>query len=220
MAPSPLNSPHRVLRRQEVPTVHAAAAASYPGLGVPFPVAAASPVRCEEEATQTEDLDASFAASDVWSTDSAIEESDESESAATATDSVMERLSRRVGSLFSQVQQLRRGVDKRERVLPQDRHHRGTQTAKDPLASETEKLAFDIVFYVLGRRSSRAPDETTECLRRSVAKMLEKHSLVFNSMVSRLHLSRESDLHKGFQDLSNELFVHNEVLDQFRCTRQ
>lgn len=94
----------------------------------------------------------------------------------------------------------------------QERRHIGTQTCRDPLASETERLAFDIVFFTLGRRPDEAIDATTRCLRRSVQKMLKKHSLVFNSMVSRLNITQDSDLQHGFHDLSNELFANNEVI--------
>ena len=91
------------------------------------------------------------------------------------------------------------------------RHHARTQTARDPLASETERLAFDIIFYTLGRRTGRASDDIARCLRTSVDRMLDKHALVFNSMVGRLRLNRSSDLRQGFLDLSDELFQREEV---------
>ena len=86
-----------------------------------------------------------------------------------------------------------------------------TQTARDPLASETERLAFDIIFYTLGRRTGRASDDIARCLRTSVDRMLDKHALVFNSMVGRLRVNRSSDLRQGFLDLSDELFQREEV---------
>ena len=85
------------------------------------------------------------------------------------------------------------------------------QTARDPLASETERLAFDIILYTLGRRTGRASDETARCLRTSVDRMLDKHALVFNSMVGRLRVNRSSDLRQGFLNLSDELFQREEV---------
>ena len=91
------------------------------------------------------------------------------------------------------------------------RHHARTQTARDPLASETERLAFDIIFYTLGRRTGRASDDIARCLRTSVDRMLDKHALVFNSMVGRLRVNRSSDLRQGFLDLSDELFQREEV---------
>jgi hypothetical protein len=39
-------------------------------------------------------------------------------------------------------------------LLNQERRDQGTQTAKDPMTSETEKLAFDIVFFAIGKRNS------------------------------------------------------------------
>ena len=55
-----------------------------------------------------------------------------------------------------------------------NRIDRGTQTAKDPVVWETEKLAFDIVFYALGRRGSANSGEgdVIRCLRISVQKVL------------------------------------------------
>ena len=85
------------------------------------------------------------------------------------------------------------------------------QTARDPLASETERLAFDIILYRLGRRTGRAGDEVARCLRTSVDRMLDKHALVFNSMVGRLRVNGRSDLRQGFLDLSDELFQREEV---------
>jgi hypothetical protein len=39
------------------------------------------------------------------------------------------------------------------------RHDRGTQTAKDPMTSETEKLSFDIVFFALGKRNANSGEQ-------------------------------------------------------------
>ena len=72
-------------------------------------------------------------------------------------------------------------------------------------------MAFDIIFFVLGRRPNKSSDEITHCLRTSVKKMLDNHSLVFNSMVSRLHLDEGTDFHRGFLELSNELFGGDQV---------
>ena len=82
---------------------------------------------------------------------------------------------------------------------------------RDPLASETERLAFDIIFYMLGQRTGQASDNIVRCLRTSVERMLDKHILVFNSMVGRLRLNRSSNLRQGFLDLSDELFQREEV---------
>ena len=39
-------------------------------------------------------------------------------------------------------------------LIFQERRDQGTQTAKDPMTSETEKLAFDIVFFAIGKRNA------------------------------------------------------------------
>lgn len=130
-----------------------------------------------EEATQTEDTGTVTPFSDLEGTP--IEDSSESES-------VMERLSR----LFS--------TAKRDR---------GTQTAKDPVACETEKLTFDIVYFTLGKRSpSPNDDEVVKCLRNCVQIIMEKHSYTLNGMMSRIHLDQETDLRTGLSELSDEIF--------------
>lgn len=117
------------------------------------------------------------------------------EDASSGNESVMERLSRSMGMLFHR-----------------DRRDRGTQTAKDPMTSETERLAFDIVFFVLGKRAAlSSDDEVVRCLRCAVLKMLEKHSLVFNGMMSRLRIGRGCNLHHGFKILADELFAEEHV---------
>ena len=59
-------------------------------------------------------------------------------------------------------------------------------------------------FYFLG-------DEVMRCMRHCVTKMLDRHSLVFNGMMSRLKIDRNSDLKLGFNQLAEELFVERNV---------
>ena len=54
-------------------------------------------------------------------------------------------------------------------------------------------------------------DDIMRCMRHSVAKMLDRHSIVFNGMMSRLRIDRNSDLKIGFNQLAEELFVAREV---------
>ena len=93
------------------------------------------------------------------------------------------------------------------------RSSRSTQTESDPLTRETERLALDVVLFTLGRRKDDGgADETSRCLRHSVQKMLSKHALVFNGMVTRLDVTAPgTDFQKGFQEMSDELFGVNEV---------
>lgn len=145
---------------------------------------------CEEESTQT-DHDTSFH-SEVWNSDGV----DDSDIETGSSDSVMSRITRQVGRFFS---------------ADDNRHDRGTQTAKDPVASETERLAYDVVFYSLGRRPMNSGDEVAMCLRRCVQKMLDKHEIVFNGMMTRLRITRDCDLKQGFCEIAEELFFQNEV---------
>ncbi len=164
---------------------------------VPIPA-----ISLEEEGTQTEGaLDASF--SDVWSADSALEEEEDLDE---EEESVIARLSNR---LFS------RRCRRRDRA---------TQTSREPLAAETERLAFDVVFWALGRKlrtrrrfggvidvSSDSDCAASPCLRRAVGRMLERHAPLFNGMVGRLAVDYDSDLHAGFHAISDELFANEEV---------
>ena len=94
----------------------------------------------------------------------------------------------------------------------QSRQDRGTQTAKDPLSCETEKLAFDIVYYNLGKRSaSPSDDDIVKCLRNCVERILQNHSITFNGMMSRISLDRQTDLQQGFDEVANEIFREGEI---------
>lgn len=89
----------------------------------------------------------------------------------------------------------------------QSKRDRGTQTAKDPLTCETEKLAFDIIYFNLGKRSpSQYDDDVVKCLRHLVQKILHKHSITMNALMSRISLDRQTDLQAGFDALSEEIF--------------
>ena len=46
-----------------------------------------------------------------------------------------------------------------------------------------------------------------QCLRDNVQKMLSNHSMVFNSMMSKLKVDRDSDIERGFTSLAEELFT-------------
>ena len=94
----------------------------------------------------------------------------------------------------------------------QSKQHRGTQTAKDPVATETEKLAFDIVYFTLGKRSaSKNDDEVVRCLRHCVSRILENHSITLNGMLRRISLDRHTDFLQGFDELSEEMFKEGQV---------
>ena len=75
------------------------------------------------------------------------------------------------------------------------------------MACETEKLAFDIIYYNLGKRSaSQNDDDVVRCLRQCVTQMLENHSIIFNRIISRIDLDQNTDFQKGFYVVSEELF--------------
>ncbi len=99
-----------------------------------------------EEATQTEDAntDSTSAAADRLQS-LLLDDVDSSHSSSDSGDSVMSRLSRLWGS----------GVG----GTSHDCVSRGTQTVRDPLTAETERLAYDIVFFTLGRRTAKRNDD-------------------------------------------------------------
>lgn len=94
----------------------------------------------------------------------------------------------------------------------QSRRDRGTQTAKDPVACETEKLVYDVVFFTLGKRSALpGDDDVVKCMRHSVAKVLQNHAITFNAMMSRISLNRTVDIQEGFCELTDEVFNEGHV---------
>ena len=60
----------------------------------------------------------------------------------------------------SVMERLSRGMS---RLLRPHRIDRSTQTLKDPMVWETEKLAFDIVFFTTGKRSCK-PSKSIELI--------------------------------------------------------
>jgi len=103
-------------------------------------------------------------------------------------------------------------IERITRLFSTATRDRGTQTAKDPVTCETEKLAFDIVYYNLGKRSaSQNDDDVVKCLRHCVTRVLENHSIAFNGMMTRICLDQQTDLQRGFHDLSEEIFQHGQI---------
>jgi len=76
----------------------------------------------------------------------------------------------------------------------------------DPLLAETERLAWFNVYHGLECSDVRPVSETELCLRNSVEKMLEKHSMVFGGMMVRLDIGRTSNFRQGFNEVADELF--------------
>jgi len=51
----------------------------------------------------------------------------------------------------------------------QEKRDRGTQTAKDPMTLETEKLAFDIVFFAMGKRNANSGRHLLKIFKRELS---------------------------------------------------
>ena len=85
----------------------------------------------------------------------------------------------------------------------------------DPIMAETERLAYFAVVHALdlnsfpnsssGSLQSRN-SRTEQCLQACVVKMLERHSMVFNGMMQRLHIDRSVNFRQGFSEIAEELF--------------
>jgi len=76
----------------------------------------------------------------------------------------------------------------------------------DPLLAETERLAWFNVYHGLEPSDVKPASQTELCLRNSVVKMLEKHSMVFGGMMVRLDIGRNSNFRQGFNEVADELF--------------
>ena len=82
------------------------------------------------------------------------------------------------------------------------------------MACETEKLAFDIIYYNLGKRSpSQNDDDVVKCLRQCVSQMLENHSIIFNRIISRIDLHQNTG--KLFYTLFGKKIIFFEIEDFF-----
>jgi len=78
----------------------------------------------------------------------------------------------------------------------------------DPIMAETDRLAYFAVFHALDNnsRSLFKTSATEICLKNCVAKMLERHSMVFGGMMVRLNIDREVNFREGFSEVAEELF--------------
>ena len=101
---------------------------------------------------------------------------------------------------------------------------------EDQVSLETKRLAYFAVFHVLNRSSNsgsgsgsagsdggpsqglfgkygtKTNTATELCLQACVMKMLERHAIVFNSMMKRLNIDRSVDFKQGFYEIALELF--------------
>jgi len=99
---------------------------------------------------------------------------------------------------------------------------------EDPVSLETKRLAYFAVFHVLNRSTSNSggsggagsevgqsegffgkyetKTNTEICLQACVLKILERHAIVFNSMMKRLNIDRSVDFKQGFYEIALELF--------------
>ncbi|XP_037083003.1 apoptosis regulator Bcl-2-like [Pollicipes pollicipes] len=93
-------------------------------------------------------------------------------------------------------------------------HHRctdkATQTHRDPVQAEAEKLALDTVYYAIGKHRQPTTDRVCQTLRRCVDEILVKHRLLFSGMVGRLQI-REETGYQTFVGVADELFERGHV---------
>ncbi|KAF0297851.1 Bcl-2-like protein 1 [Amphibalanus amphitrite] len=93
-------------------------------------------------------------------------------------------------------------------------HHRctdkATQTHRDPVQAEAEKLALDTVYFAIGKHREPTGDRVCQTLRRCVDEILVKHRLLFTGMVTRLSI-REETGYQTFVGVADELFERGHV---------
>ena len=79
----------------------------------------------------------------------------------------------------------------------------------DSVSIETTRLSYFAVCDVLKSERTGAINRYTEvetCLKGCILKMLEKHEITFNGMMSRLQIDRTVDFNQGFYEIAQELF--------------
>jgi len=77
---------------------------------------------------------------------------------------------------------------------------------RDHVREETERLAQFAVFHALEPPPWFGVSQTELCLRNCMAKMLDRHSMVFGGMMVRLNIDRDVDFKEGFREVAEELF--------------
>ena len=81
---------------------------------------------------------------------------------------------------------------------------------EDQICVDTARLAYFAVYHILGDSQNTVSSSRTSrvetCLRSCVLKMLERHEIVFNGMMSRLKIDRSVDLRQGISETAQELF--------------
>jgi len=82
----------------------------------------------------------------------------------------------------------------------------GGRQPRDPVREETQRLAQFAVFHALEPPPWFGVSQTEACLRNCMAKMLDRHSMVFGGMMVRLNIDRNVDFREGFREVAEELF--------------
>jgi len=77
---------------------------------------------------------------------------------------------------------------------------------RDPVREETERLAQFAVYHALEPPPWFGVSQTELCLRNCMARMLDRHSMVFGGMMVRLNIDRNVDFREGFREVAEELF--------------
>lgn len=90
------------------------------------------------------------------------------------------------------------------------RAEKSTQTCGEPVQSEADRLARDVVQHVLGTVSTTTGDPVARTLRLATDEILAKHRLLLNGMVSRLQIRRDT-CYDTFVSVADELFADNTV---------
>merc|ERR1719158_1030257 len=89
------------------------------------------------------------------------------------------------------------------RMLPRRREE---SMPRDPVREETERLAQFAVYHALEPPPWFGVSQTELCLRNCMARMLDRHSMVFGGMMVRLNIDRNVDFREGFREVAEELF--------------
>ena len=79
----------------------------------------------------------------------------------------------------------------------------------DKVAAETQRLAYFAVCRALSPSHGAAASSgssTEACLRVCVVRMLDRHAIVFNGMMTRLNIDRSVNFRQGFYEIAQELF--------------
>nr|CAD7445806.1 unnamed protein product [Timema bartmani]CAD7459918.1 unnamed protein product [Timema tahoe] len=96
-------------------------------------------------------------------------------------------------------------------IFSDEKFHKATQTYVNPIEAKAQSLALDVVLYLLKEDMDLIQDDPVSlCVRNCVVEMLDKHNILFNSMVDNLKVTPETG-YGVITSVADQLFCNGEI---------